>query len=115
MKWLNSLVVVILLLSGCTDVTTTKVVPGLALATVVEKGLDPNGKYFFKLSSTDDHFVDARTPANPFVTRVILSTWATEELYNEVAVDERVVLAYQNKRNEHGVVLQTVWIIRKKQ
>lgn len=114
MNWINSLVIVILLLSGCTDITSTRIVPGLALATVIEKGITIDGKHFFKLSSTDDDFVDARAPGNPFATMVVLSTWATEDLYNEVIIDDKVVLAYQNKRNELGVVLQTVWIVRKK-
>ena len=40
MKFLNSLTIVILLLSGCTTVQDTRSVPGLALATVIEKGIN---------------------------------------------------------------------------
>ena len=113
MKFLNSLTIVILLLSGCTTVQDTRSVPGLALATVIEKGINES-QFILKLESTDKQFVATRTSGNPFVYKILLHTYVSEAVYNEVSESDRVVLVYQTF-NEGSKVMQKVQIVRKKE
>ena len=114
MKLLNSLIIITLLLIGCSKVDSTRIVPGLALATVLEKGIDSiDGKFILKLECTDHDLLFERFMGNLFINKVHLHSYTSEAIYNSVDINEKVVLAYQTV-TEENITKQRVWIIWKK-